>query len=179
MFELVTPPSAEPLALNDIKSVLRIDHDRDDDLLTEMHRTARTYLERRLGFAFLTQTWQGRVDITPQASIRLRPFPLSSVTSVRLIAPDGMTSDASTESYQVTTGRQGRLTWVDTAAARLEVTFVSGVAAATEIDADILRALYLLTAHYYEERELFRRDRYVPVPIAVDALTASYREMSL
>ncbi|MEM9988852.1 MAG: head-tail connector protein, partial [Pseudomonadota bacterium] len=61
----------------------------------------------------------------------------------------------------------------------LVVTFTAGETSASDIPADLIRALYLLTAHYYEQREAFQEQRYVAVPLTVEALLNSYREIRL
>ena len=55
--QLITPPSAEPISLTDMKLYLRIDGTTYDTLLTSLLAAARDYAQRRQRRAYLTQTW--------------------------------------------------------------------------------------------------------------------------
>ena len=56
ILELITPPAAEPFSLTDLKIACRIDHDAEDDLVIELGRTARRFIERRLSTAMVSVT---------------------------------------------------------------------------------------------------------------------------
>lgn len=182
MYTLLTPPASEPLSLSDVKTALRIDHDDDDTALAGMIATARTFLERRLDHAFLDQSWQARVEGTPVGPVPLRPGAVSAVTSVTITDEDGATTAMTSDDWRLCGTKPESiqfLTPLPSSTSHIDVVFSSGAADTDDIPADLLRALYLLTAHYYEERELFRERRYVPVPLGVEALIEAYKEVRL
>ncbi|WOI53993.1 phage head-tail connector protein [Parvularcula sp. LCG005] len=185
MFTQVTPPATLPIPLDALKAALRIDRDDEDALLDHVQRTAVTVIERRLDRALLRQSWSLSVQALPQGPLALRPGQVVSIDSVEATygaaTPFTLREDAIKK-------RLGDDAWVcvelpytqgtDTFSS-LTISFSAGAEDAGALPADLLHAVYLLSAHYYEERELFRRDRYVPVPLSVDALIAPYRLVRL
>jgi uncharacterized phiE125 gp8 family phage protein len=178
MFELVTPPLQEPIPLSDLKAVLRISHEEDDALLAQMVSTARTYIERRLDRALIDQTWRLTLASVPDGPLPLRPGIVAAIESVVAATSDGESLDV--EDYTFRRGRVSTITLCgDPDWETVTVTFRAGYPGPEEVPADLVRAVYLLTAHYYEERELFRQQRYVSVPHGAETLLAAYREVRL
>ena len=92
---LVTPPSAEPVALADAKAFLRVEHSADDALIEEFLVAARRRYDGRdgmLGRALVTQVWQMRLDTFPAGEIEVPLPPLQSIDSVSYEAEDGTTA---------------------------------------------------------------------------------------
>lgn len=54
-FTITTPPVYEPVARNDVKNYLRIDHDADDNLIDSLIVAARSIAESYTHRAFITQ----------------------------------------------------------------------------------------------------------------------------
>lgn len=180
MYSLITPPGAEPIDLTSLKNQLRIDHDNDDALLLALQATARTYIERRLDLAVMSQTW--RVILPPgQRCIRLRPTPVQTIVQVYYSVEDVIVylSSQDWELEPVHKSSVEILANMPSEAESVSVEFLSGYQSLEDVPADIVRAVSLLTAHYYEEREVFRNERYIPVPYGVDALLQPYRRVSL
>lgn len=50
------PPTAEPVALADLKTRLRVDHGHDDALMNRLIKAARHYIEASLNIAMVTRT---------------------------------------------------------------------------------------------------------------------------
>lgn len=183
MYSLLTPPAMEPLRLDEVKAALRIGHDDDDMLLSGMISTARTYLERRLDKAFLRQTWQCRHEGAFQGPVPLRPAGRIDVQSVNITDGEGVTTPLEADDWRLF-GERPRQIEVALPAGiaspfHTDIVFEAGDEELSDIPADLLRALYMLTAHYYEERELYRQQRYVSVPLGVEALIEAYREVRL
>lgn len=180
---LVTPPADEPLSVAELKAALRIDCSEQDLVLADMARTARTFLERRLDRAFLRQSWRHVHEGFPTSPIALRPGPNVTVTSVVLFADNGSRETLDGAEWRLSGSAPVNFCLIGRTSgpgiSRIEITFDAGAERADDIPADLLRAIYLLTAHYYEERELFRSERYIPVPHNVDALISPYREVRL
>lgn len=74
--KLITPPTIEPVALNDVKLHLRIDVDAvdEDEYLEALITVARNHVEDVTGRALLTQTWDYFLDGWPCANSIKLPF---------------------------------------------------------------------------------------------------------
>ncbi len=93
--KLITPPSAEPVALAEAKVVLRIDHTDEDLLIQGLITAARETCEHILGRAIMTQTWELVLDDFPCGNdIELAHPPVQSITSVKYI--DAITGNLTT-----------------------------------------------------------------------------------
>ncbi|MEM7740056.1 MAG: head-tail connector protein [Pseudomonadota bacterium] len=183
LFELITPPSVEPFTLTELKAALRIDHSAEDDLVMELGQTARRFIERRLGFAMLNQTWQLLYQGSPAAPLVLRPGTVTGVTSVDVAYGEGEFG-ATTEwrfvrsvpqTVEVTAPCQSG----GEELRELRVTFTAGGSDPANVPDDLVRATILLTAHYYENREAVAEGRYVAMPQGAEALLQGFREARL
>ena len=54
-YTIITPPATEPVDLNELKQFLRITHDQEDTLLTNLIRTAREWLEQETNHILMQQ----------------------------------------------------------------------------------------------------------------------------
>lgn len=93
----ITAPDAEPVTAAEILTKIGVQAgDIEPADLDMLIASARTWAEDYTGRAFITQTWETRLDDFP-AKIELKA-PAASVVSVKYIAPDGTeTTVASTE----------------------------------------------------------------------------------
>lgn len=103
----ITPPSAEPLSLEDVKLHLRVDVADDDALIEGLIETARSAAEARTGRALMPQTWKLLLPDFPRAGHRSldviaipRP-PFASVVSIDYINTDGNLSAMPVADYEV------------------------------------------------------------------------------
>jgi uncharacterized phiE125 gp8 family phage protein len=187
---LLTPPSAEPVALAEMKAFLRVEHDDDDDVIAALISGARTYIEARTRRALITQGWRLTRDVWPASgALPLLPAPVAALLAVRVYRVEGGADliDAG-------------LFALDKAAAPAVLTFVRGALPAPgrprggiefditagygeeagDVPAPLRQAIRLLTAHWYENRALVAASGEVAsVPAAVAALLAPYRVVSL
>ena len=185
MLSLSTPPAGEPLPLPDIKQALRVETDADDALILRMAQTARAFLERRLDLAILPQEWTLSLDALPARPVSLRPGKVARITAGSVTYGEGEPRALTSSDYTLCRS------WPANVAFRLpheqggervtalSLTFETGWADAEAVPPDLLHALRLLTAHYYEEREPFARGAYVPVPAALQAHIEAFREVRL
>jgi uncharacterized phiE125 gp8 family phage protein len=129
-------PASEPVTLTEAKAWLRVDVTDDDQLITDLVKDAREYVENHTGMALITQSWLLTLDTFPpldmsymlvrqprawlpqtrqfQGSgggvIRLPKPPLQAVNSVKYLATDGTLTTLDPSGYQVdTTTFPGRL----------------------------------------------------------------------
>ena len=88
---LITPPTAEPLTLAQVKAHLRIDADITDAdaLLTGLIPAARGQAEHRTGRRFGVQTWQRAYDAFPAWSLMLPDPPVIDIVSIKYDDPAG------------------------------------------------------------------------------------------
>lgn len=103
---ILSPPSAEPLHLSEVKKYLRVDHSEDDELLALMLSAARQRAEAVTRRAFLFQTLELSLDGFPTLSgepIELPRPPLLSLVAVRYIDTAGVQQTWDSSNYQLDT----------------------------------------------------------------------------
>ena len=177
--ELITPPTVEPFSLTDLKTALRIDHSHEDDLVMRLGITARTFIERRLGVAMAAQTWRATLSSAPCAPLILRPGPIISVDADEVVGPE--TPAFLTDDWKLSRGTPAALE-IDVPWSTLDevrVTFTAGRADVSTVPPELVEAILALTAHYYEHRSAVEEGRYVALPLRVESLLASFREVRL
>lgn len=108
VWQVTTPPAAEPLVLDDLRTWLRlpVSFTSEDDLIEDLITDARVFIERHTARALITQTITEYFDEFPSADratkpldariIKLHIAPVVSITSVSYIASDGDPSNYST-----------------------------------------------------------------------------------
>ena len=72
--QLVTPPSGEPLSLDEVKQWVRVDTPYDDLLLLGLIAAARNYAEEKTRRCLITQTWKLVLDSFPGPSLMGVPY---------------------------------------------------------------------------------------------------------
>jgi uncharacterized phiE125 gp8 family phage protein len=164
---LITPPIAEPIAIEDAQQHLRADVEGPDAALIEAYlQAAREAVERHTGRALMTQTWEVRFPEFAEYLVLPVP-PVVSVTSVRYMTPDGVDTLMASSLYQTElptgpTAQTGRIwpapgeVWPTTRRndrAAVTVRFQAGYASAATVPAALRSALLLVLGELYENRE--------------------------
>lgn len=99
---LTTPPSTEPVSLDEAKAHLKVDSTAEDALIASLITAARARAEWHTGRALVTQSWTLWLDAWPGGGIVEIPLPpLQSVTQVALYALDDTMSVLDPALYQV------------------------------------------------------------------------------
>lgn len=162
-YKLITPPSEEPLTLDEAKAHLRVESTDDDALITALIVAAREQAESITARALCTQTWELVLDAFPEACV-LRHSPVQSVTSVDYLDTDGasqsltltdtLLDSESTPGYLVPAyGKAWPATWCVPNAVR--VRYVSGYGAAADVPQSIKAWMLLCIGTLYAQRESF------------------------
>jgi hypothetical protein len=180
--KLITPPAAEPVTADELRSWLR-DVSDPDAALNELIAAARETFERETSLALMPQgrrlmldawpvdhaamgDWDGVregafVQGAPRA-LELPVAPLISVTAITLYAGNNAATVLSPSTYYVDTHNEpGRITIgagvtvpaPGRSANGIQIDYQAGFADAAHVPAPIKLALKQLAAHFYENRE--------------------------
>jgi uncharacterized phiE125 gp8 family phage protein len=185
---LLIAPAAEPLALDDAKRFLRVEHDDDDATITALTAAARGHVEALTRRALITQTWRFVRDTWPEdGRLRLRAGPVQAVVAARVhdalgqavvfdpgvFVVEGAADTVSAPPWSLP--QPGR------SHAGIELDLRLGFGDAAEDVPELLRhAIRLLVAHWYENRGLVAIGQSVAMmPASVNAMIASFRAVSL
>lgn len=161
---LVTPPTVEPITLDEAKLHLRVSHTDEDALIAGWTAAAREEAERFQGRAYLTQTWRLVLDSWPPGRvIRLPRPPLARVVSIAYTDAVGVDHTLDPSLYVVDAySEPGRIVLRDGAlwpsdelapAAGIRIEFEAGYVSQNEVPGTVKAAILLLVAHMYEFRE--------------------------
>lgn len=196
MLTLTVPPALEPLAVEEAKGYLRVDHDSEDDLIASLVTAAREHAEAFTRRALLQQTWTLALDCFPRdgGPIALPKPPLQAVTSVVYVsAADGSSQTWESEHYTVAVPGGPYADFgslrplygecypqdVRAQAGAVTITFVAGYGAPGDLPHALVQALRLLVSHWYDQRSpVVVGSAVAEVPLAVDALLWPFRVWS-
>jgi uncharacterized phiE125 gp8 family phage protein len=124
--KLVTPPSVEPVSLEEAKGHLRVTITDDDAEITRYIKAAREAAESFTRRAFVTQTWElGMYSLGP--TIELPKPPLISVVGITYTDQDGAEQTLPTTDYVVDDYSEPGLIYRARAASWPALTSESGV----------------------------------------------------
>lgn len=178
-FKLITAPTAEPITASDLKAHLRKDTSDEDALITALIVAAREQVEHLTGRALMPQTWDLLLDEFPDGDIALGKLPVASITSVSYTDIDGATQTVSSGDYVLDADAlpgwvrlaYGK-SWPSTrdVANAVAVRFVAGYANAAAVPQSIKQAMFLMCAHWFENRELTATRELYEIPVAANAL---------
>ena len=180
----------EPASLAQAKLHCRIETGvtEDDTLITALIVAARTYVEDTLNRALITQTWELVLDTFPSGNNVLLPKgPLQSITSITTYDEADAASVFTTSGYRVDTYGD-RATLVDGYSWPTDlrshngvvITYVTGYGdASTDIPPSIIQAIFMLIAHWYENREAVSEKAMLTVPMGVDLLLTPYKRLRI
>jgi uncharacterized phiE125 gp8 family phage protein len=100
----ITPPSVQPLTVEEVKAHLRVDHTDEDSLIALYIAAATSFIDGEYGFlgrALVTQTWELVLDNFPLHEIKIPLPPLQEVESIKYDDADGNEQVVSTLEYWV------------------------------------------------------------------------------
>src|SRR5690606_15208787 len=95
-------PAVEPITLAGMKEHLRVTHNSEDGLITDLIKAAREEVERSTLLALINQTWRLVLDRWPRSDIvLLRRGPVIEVSSVTVFDREGEGALVSAGDYQL------------------------------------------------------------------------------
>jgi uncharacterized phiE125 gp8 family phage protein len=186
-YDVVTPPSVEPVSLDELKRHCRVftDDSGEEAYLAALGKAAREYLEARTCRSFVTQTLDAALDGFPESSslpIKLLYPPLQSVASITYVDGGGSTQTLSPDDYIVIAGTPGLVisasgkSWPSTAdrPGSVVVRFVAGYGdTAADVPETAKLLVKIMTAHWFDRRAPVSEASSNPVPFMLDTLAAS------
>lgn len=182
------PPAGEPLSLAEARQFLRVEHADDDTVIAALIAAARAHVEALTRRALLTQTWRFVLDAWPaDGRIAPRIGPLTSLLAVRIFDAGGVAHALEVESFVVDRAANviAAPCWAlpvpGRAVAGIELDVICGFGAlAGDVPADLIHALKILLAHWYDNRGLASVSGGAATqPAGLHALIAPYRMLSL
>jgi uncharacterized phiE125 gp8 family phage protein len=203
-YQLVTPPTGEPVGLADAKAHLRVDAavTDDDALITLLIGAVRQYAEQLTARSLITQQWRLVLDAFPGPSlmgvpagvpfslpghaILLEKGPVQGIDAITYTSPDGSTQTLAPEQYFADlSGTLVRITppfgqiWPITLPqiGSVHVLFTAGYGSAADVPAGLVQWIKLRLGTLYENREDVVTGKNVkvdPLPF-VDRLLDPYR----
>jgi uncharacterized phiE125 gp8 family phage protein len=171
-------PTTFPATLEQVKWHLRVDHDSDDDLLSEITMPAALgQIETKIRRAVMPQTWEMALDAFPSREIALPYGPLLSVEAVAYVDQSGVEQALPVEAYEIDS--YSKPGWVIPTGAwpapmatanSVRIRWIAG----GDCPPEVRQAFLLLVGHYYVNREAAGASM-AAIPLGVDAMLANHR----
>lgn len=181
---LLSPPAAEPVSVEEVKSHLRISHSHDDSYLATLLAAARSHIETVTRKRMITQSWRLMFDSAGKSGRLFLPVgPVQSVSRVLLFSSDDTSAELDSAGYEVDiTSDPARIRFETMPLAHrtfagigIDVTVGYG-AAGNAMPVNLRHAILLLAGHLYGFREVASADgRLETVPVGFEALIAPFR----
>jgi len=164
MSNIVTPPSEEPITLEEVRDHLRIDSTDQDATMTGYLVAARVLAELWCRRAFITQTRDLWLEAWPCADrIEIPSPPLQSVTWVKYYDTANAANTMSTSDYLVNSYQEpGQVvlaygkSWPSATlrpGPAINVRYVAGYGTPSQVPAIYKQAILLIVGHFFENRE--------------------------
>lgn len=174
----MTSQNARPIiSISEAQAYVRIETGEEEAVLAGLVRTASCLCETFLNQIVLRRNFSERVQMNRDWQ-RLRSGPVSAITAVVGLEPDGQSVPLPAQAYAVDIDSQGN-GWVRSLVPDVDRVLVSGTAGMVETQSDvpepIRQGVTRLVAHLYAARD---GNGGAP-PAAVTALWRPYRRMVL
>lgn len=161
---VLTPPTDEPIALEEAKAHLRVEDEGEDTYIDGLILAAREYCERRQRRVYITHTLEYSRDCFPAERRIELPLPkLQAVQSVTYTTDEGaalvfdpanyVVDDRSTVGSVVLKPRAAWPTAPLWPVNGVVIRYTAGYGNAESVPQRIKQAMYLLIGHWYEHRE--------------------------
>jgi uncharacterized phiE125 gp8 family phage protein len=179
-----TEPSEEPVGIKELRHYSRVDSHDDNDLLKQLGKAARTYIERNARLAMVNTTYD---YILPQFddTIRLPKGPIQSIKHIKYFDDDGNKQTLSTDKYQlVKSDRVGTIERLpdksypstEKREDAVQIRFVAGYGTADDVPNELRIAIKMLVLHWYDTREpVIKGQSVTNVPTSLETIIENYR----
>ncbi|MEP3438526.1 MAG: head-tail connector protein [Hoeflea sp.] len=176
------PPLAEPVTLAELKAHLRIDTADEDDLLEGLIRVARAHLEAVSGVALMSQGFRLVLDDWPRGDvIQLMRTPVQTIDAILVYDAEGVAQELSSADMLLDATAQPARLVIRTRPRPgqpingIEIEFTAGFGSATEVPAELKRAILVHAAHLYEFRGAVTPDMQpAAIPAGYDRLISPW-----
>ncbi|MEL6956343.1 MAG: hypothetical protein AAFO88_06845 [Pseudomonadota bacterium] len=156
---VITPPDALPVPDADVKAFLRIGHDGEDDLVTELNAAATRQVESTIGQVLVTQVLEREFKGWPAAvsghGALLLPGPASALLSVTILSDSAGSEDVSGR-FRLFNGRLVLRPWSIAPPVPVDgcvrVRFEAGYGPPDDVPEDLALAIKLMAAEAYSSR---------------------------
>lgn len=183
------PPAIEVVTLTEAKLHARIDHSDDDALVETLISAAHDHLDGWagvLGRCMITQEWRQDFEGWPASRCLRLPFPDVTEVAVTYYDADDVVRTVAPDEYELVESPHGAVvrlkptfaspSLTDRRLARVSVTMLAGYGPSpADVPKALHVAMFLMVAHWYEQREAVSRSTMSSVPHALDELIAPYR----
>lgn len=186
---LTEGPATEPVTLDELKALARIDGSEEDTLLSSLLVAARIHIEQTFGLALINQEWSYFLNEWPAShELRVPRSPVQSVSALRVYDSRNVATTVDAADYYAVVsprsirleGRSGAV-WPNPGRRTngVEIAFGAGFGAeAYEIPEPIRQAILVLAAWWFDE-QIPAAGHTLSAPPAVLALLSPYREFRL
>ena len=180
--ETLTPPESTPISVDELTEHLRLNDPTENSLLEGWISAATTLFEGRTGYILVDSEYRLNLDHWPPAVIYIPRQPVTEVSLVEYLDPDGDWRELDSDHYGVdVSGVPARVvfepsfTYPGLHASRLptvRVTFRAG----HDADVPTLAAQWvkLVAAYWYGQRESHTDVNYQEVPVGYEAIISQY-----
>lgn len=184
--KLITPPSVEPVTLDEAKNFLKIDGALEDNLISALITAARQRVEEYLGKSLITQTWDVYFDSVSDRVKLPRP-PVQSIEGVYVMDDTGNETIVDSADYLVRNNEILTIAgWPSYSSFQgFRVRFIAGYGPTTDdVPQAVKKAIMLLIGNMYENRdgwwtESAKLGASQEFPPIVKTLLDPYREVRL
>lgn len=162
-------PASEPVTAAQVKLQTKVDYSTEDSLIAIYIQAARELVEKKMGIALLPQTIQEKYSawpladrLNPYRAIRLRRYPLRSVSSIAYLDEDGASQVLDSSAYTsagtaypplVAPANGHEWPGVLEQVGAITITYTAGYDDADSVPADIRQAILLIVADWFDNRE--------------------------
>src|SRR6185369_9099113 len=159
---VITPPTQEPVSLEEFKAHARVDSSDSDGLLAGYIIAARRWAEDVCALAFLTQTLDAYFDTFDGRCLALPRGPAQSITSLTYLDENGDSQTLSSSYYYLNNrDRVNELELVDgycwpstyCRSNAVTVRYVAGVTALGDVPEEIRHAILFYARWLYDRKE--------------------------
>ncbi len=185
---LISPPATLPVSLAKVKEFLKIENNDDDNLIDDLIIQAVSHIENIAEQKLITQDWRIFFDDLPRSGIlEIALAPISAPIEVRYYDDQGDAQIVLAQDYEFDRHSIPARLWIKTPICMghelngLEVDVRAGFGASgVEVPGDIIRAILVTIAHWYEFRgAVHPADQPLSNPAGIDDLLAPYKRIRL